>query len=318
MKIYRGKKYGLLLVLLLSTSSAMGAVSFDWAVIGNAGNAADDTGYGAVDYEYSIATTEVTTAQYVEFLNAVAATDTHGLYNSDMGSSSYYSGISRTMGLDGYVYSANAGWENRPVAYVSWYDTLRFANWLHNGQQGQGTTEYGAYDMSLQSTNPASIVRLSGATYWLPSEDEWYKAAYYSPAGVYYDYATGSNYEPTAGVDANYYDGGYAEGSPYYSTEVGEYDNESPYGTYDQNGNVYEWNETAIGPARGMRGGSWYRYGYDLLSGYRYYNDTTYEDFTRGFRVAGSGETTVVPEPMSVGLVLLSVGGLLLRRAKRA
>ena len=220
------------ILAIFSASFANATVTFDWVVIGNAGNAADDTGYGAVSYEYSIATTEVTTAQYVEFLNAVAATDTYELYNSAMGGSTWYSGISRTGNSGSYVYSANTGWANRPVAFVSWYDTLRFANWLHNGQQGAGTTEYGAYNMSLG----AAVTRLAGAAYWLPSEDEWYKAAYYSPDGVYYDYATSNNAVPVAGVDANYNDGGYVLGSPYYSTEVAEYDNESPYGTYDQSG----------------------------------------------------------------------------------
>lgn len=62
------------------------AVAFEWAAVGNAGNVADVTGYGAVGYEYRISKHEVTNAQYAEFLNAVAATDTYNLYNSQMGS----------------------------------------------------------------------------------------------------------------------------------------------------------------------------------------------------------------------------------------
>ncbi len=308
---------------MLSTGSA-DAVDFDWAVIGNAGNAADtryyDTGYGSVSYEYSIATTEVTTAQYVEFLNAVAATDTYGLYNTNMGGSTYYSGISRTGSPGTYEYSVNEGWANRPVVYVSWYDTLRFTNWLHNGQltgaQDASTTEYGAYDMSLG----ASVVRLAGADYWLPSEDEWYKAAYYDPiAGVYYDYATSSDDVPVAGVDANFRDGGYVD-PVYYSTEVGEYDNESPYGTYDQNGNVWEWNEALIGSGRGLLGGSWYHNEGYLPASYHGTNYTpTGGYYYFGFRVASSFTgSEAVPEPLSVGLVLLSVGGLVLRRIKKS
>ncbi len=320
MKRHRVKRYGLLLVLLLSTSSVMGAVSFDWAVIGNAGNAADtQTGYGTVGYEYSIATTEVTTAQYVEFLNAVAATDTYGLYNSRMDGLTQYSAISRSGSSGSYEYSAKAGWENRPVVYVSWYDTLRFVNWLNNGQlsgaQDATTTEDGAYTFSGATTVSE---RNSEADYWLPSEDEWYKAAYYNPVtGEYYDYATSSDDEPVAGVDANYYDGGYVEGSPYYTTEVGEYDNESPYGTYDQSGNVWEWNETLIsGQYRGMRGGSWAFSAIYLSASHRNSYSARDEHDNLGFRVA-SYEGGTVPEPLSVGLVLLSVGGLLLRRAKR-
>ena len=301
MKRHRGKKYGLLLVLLLSTSSAMATVSYDWAVIGNAGNVADDTGYGSVSYEYRISTTEVTTAQYVEFLNAVAATDTYGLYNSNMSNTYFYKGISQS-GISGnYTYTANAGWANRPVTYVSWYDALRFVNWLNNGQlsgaQDATTTEDGAYTFSGATS---VSTRNTGADYWLPSEDEWYKAAYYSPGGVYYDYATGSDDVPVAGDDANYNDSGYVEGSPYYSTEVGEYDNESPYGTYDQNGNVWEWNETLInGQYRGLRGGSWTSSANHLPSSYRNNINPTNESLSIGFRVASYISTSTVPEPMS-------------------
>ncbi len=322
MKRYQRSMYVALTALLLSASSA-GAASFDWAVIGNTDNVADDTGYGAVDYEYSIATTEVTNAQYVEFLNAVASTDTYGLYNSNMGGSTYYSGISRTGTSGSYVYSANANWTNRPVVYVSWYDTHRFANWLHNGQltgaQDASTTEDGAYTFSGATSVSA---RNTGADYWLPSEDEWYKAAYYSPGGAYYDYATGTDMQPDnnppendMGNSANYNNSGYAVGSPYYSTEVGEYDNSgSPYGTYDQNGNVYEWNEALIGC---IRGGSWKKSVLHLPASFRYTSyDPSSEDYVIGFRVASSGGT--VPEPLSIGLVLLSLSGLVLRRARRA
>ncbi|MCP5462825.1 MAG: SUMF1/EgtB/PvdO family nonheme iron enzyme [bacterium] len=281
------------------------AATFDWAIIGNPGNPDDvhGDGYGSVGYQYSIATTEVTAAQYVEFLNAVAATDTYGLYNTGMYNSTNYKGIKRTGSSGSYVYSVNTDfqpdWANRPVAYVSWYDTLRFANWLHNGQltgaQDATTTEYGAYDMSLG----ASVVRLAGAEYWLPSEDEWYKAAYYDPVlSVYYDYATGTDTTPNnniptndTGNSANYYDGGHVLGSPYYSTEVGAYDeSESPYGTYDQSGNVWEWNEALIsGVNRGLRGGSWNNDAIYLPSSNRdVYFPPTSEAGALGFRVASS------------------------------
>ena len=310
---------------MLSASSSMAAVTFDWAVIGNAGNAADpQTGYGSIGYEYSMATTEVTTSQYVEFLNAVAGVDTYGLYNSSMANSPYYKGISITEGsgtsLDPYKYSSNAGWANRPVEYVSWYDSLRFTNWLHNGQlsgaQDASTTEDGAYTFSGATSVSARNI---GASYWLPNEDEWYKAAYYSPSGVYYDYPTGSDSVPVSGVDANYNATGYVD-PVYFSTEVGAYDNDSPYGTYDQGGNVWEWTETIMGSGRIMRGGSWgtsviYLASSDLHS-HDYPYAPTFELYNVGFRVA-SFESEAIPEPLSVGLVLLSAGGLILRRLKR-
>ncbi|MCD6460428.1 SUMF1/EgtB/PvdO family nonheme iron enzyme, partial [bacterium] len=175
--------------------------------------------------------------------------------------------------------------------------------------------------------------RNSEADYWLPSENEWYKAAYYSPDGTYYDYATGTDTKPNnntpandTGNSANYDNDGYTLGGPYYSTEVGSYDESaSPYGTYDQTGNVWEWNETLISSYyRGLRGGSWSSFANDLLSSYRsyiYFHGPTSEGSSIGFRVASSfagDEGGAVPEPLSIGLVLLSVGGLVLRRAKRA
>ena len=320
--------------MMLSASIASAAVTFDWAGIGNAGNSADtQTGYGSVGYEYSIATTEVTNAQYVEFLNAVAGVDTYGLYNGGN-----YNQISRTSGsgtsADPYVYSANAGWENRPVVYVSWYDTLRFANWLHNGQvtglQDATTTEDGAYTFTGATTVSA---RNAGANYWLPSENEWYKAAYYDPNTTeYYDYATSSNTLPNnnapendTGNSANYYNNGYTIGNPYYTTEVGAYIlSASPYGTYDQSGNVWEWNDAIVGSNRILRGSSWHANQsaeYLPATARNTTGAATIENSTVGFRIAGlftEDEAEAIPEPMSIGLMLLSVGGLLIRRAKNA
>lgn len=326
----------LLFSVMLCASSAMAAVTFDWAVIGDINNDADDTGYGSVGYQYSIATTEVTNAQYIEFLNAVAKTDTHGLYDSAMGGQ--YGGISQSGTSGNFTYNFknnDANWANRPVGSISWYDALRFINWLNNGQltgaQDATTTEYGVYDMSLQSTNPENIVRLAGADYWLPSEDEWYKAAYYDPdTEEYYNYSTGSNTQPDnytpnsdTGNSANYYGSGYALGSPYYSTEVGAYDESvSPYGTYDQTGNAWEWNEALIGSYRGLRGGSYWADSNYLSSSSRYYHalgpDGGGYGFSAGIRVASSYTgSPAVPEPASIGLVLFSVSGLSIMKRRR-
>ena len=308
----------------------------DCVAVGNAGNAADNTGYGSVSYEYQIGKYEVTNAQYAEFLNAVAAADPSALYSTSMGGGwNDIGGITRG-GSDGsYTYTVRTNRGNRPVNYVSWYDTLRFANWLHNGQptgaQDNSTTEDGAYDMSLGS----SVVRKPGATWFLSSEDEWYKAAYYKGGGTdagYWDYATQSDTPPTAelpaGTDltngsANFYDGGYLD-TTYYTTEVGVYTakpSDSAYDTFDQNGNVSEWNEAVLhgGISRALRGGSALPIGPSLGSSSRWGHDPSWNNKHIGFRVASvlsvaDPSDPSVPEPCS--LVLLGLGGLVLRRRK--
>ena len=261
-------------------------VVIDTVAVGNTGNPNDTRyktpGYGGVPYTYNIGKYEVTAGQYCAFLNAVAATDTYGLYNSEMWSSSYGCKIQRSGSAGNYTYSVAGNWADRPVNYVSWGDAARFANWLHNGQptgvQDLTTTEDGSYFLNGASSRAGvlAVNREPDATWVIPSENEWYKAAYHYNDGVtgnYWDYPTASNTAPTseppAGTDmtygsANYYDGGYAIGSPYWRTEVGAYDakpSDSPYGTFDQGGNVCEWNEWFVftptgGSHRGFRGGS--------------------------------------------------------------
>jgi hypothetical protein len=67
-------------------SNVSASVIIDYITVGNVGNAADATGYGAVGYQYQIGKYEVTNAQYAEFLNAKAKTNNYGLYNSNMAS----------------------------------------------------------------------------------------------------------------------------------------------------------------------------------------------------------------------------------------
>ena len=138
------------------------------------------------------------------------------------------------------------------------------------------------------------------ARWVIPSEDEWYKAAYHKNDGVtgnYWDFPTGSDTAPTSepppGTDmtngsANY---NYAIDSPYYRTKVRAYDakpSDSPYGTFDQGGNVWEWNEAVVyGSSRGLRSGSFGSYDDFLHAAYR--NNFQYPTFdfdSLGFRVA--------------------------------
>ena len=146
-----------------------------------------------------------------------------------------------------------------PVNFVSFYDSLRFANWLHNGQptgaQGNSTTEDGAYTFSGPTTVGA---RNAGAQIFLPSENEWYKAAYYrAPTASYFDYPTGSNTIPTCALPGATPNTANCNFVVTDLTPVGSYTGSaSPMGTFDQGGNVWEWNEGIPGPsARSLRAG---------------------------------------------------------------
>jgi len=311
-----------------AVSVAQAGVVIDTMPVCNPGNAPDTRystpGYGAVGYTYNTGKYEVTAGQYTEFLNKVAGTDTYGLY------SGYMAGgcdIQRSGSPGSYTYSVAADWANRPVNYVSWGDGARFANWLHNGQptgpQGLSTTEDGSYFLNGATSDEAfmAVTRKPNATWAIPTEDEWYKAAYHKNDGVtanYWDYPTATNsvpsnqlINPDPGNNANFYQNGDTIGSPYWRTEVGEFENsESPYGTFDQCGNVWEWNEAILyGSYRGVRGGGYEYDAYYLHASYRgNFGFPTNEDPRIGFRVYE------VPEPATLPMLALGLLAVLRRR----
>ncbi len=313
------------------------AVTIDMVTVGDPNNTADDTGYGAVADAYRIGKYEVTIQQYTDFLNAVASSDPYSLYNPLMGTDLNIAGISRA-GSDGsYEYSVinNFGVSgNRPITWVSWFDAARFANWMHNGQ-GTGSTETGAYTLVGGQTSGIAPARNPGAQIYIPTENEWYKAAYYKGSGTnagYWDYATQSDTAPgntigSVANQANYYAGDYAvtQDEGYYTlqnylTDVDAFSGSvSAYGTFDQSGNVFGWNDldglAATGSFRGLRGGSWENTdAFDLSSSFRLELSPSFEGNNVGFRLASpvSGPSPV-PEidPAGMGSVLTLVTGAL-------
>lgn len=158
-------------------SSQSSTSSFvDFVTIPNINNNADSTGYGSVSYVYKIGKYPITNNQYCDFLNLKAITDPYGLYNTNMGSNAR-GGITRS-GLSGsFSYSVKTNMGNKPVVYIGWFDAARFCNWMHNSM-GSGSTETGSY--TLGGALSGVFYKNVGATFWIPTGDEWYKAAYYN------------------------------------------------------------------------------------------------------------------------------------------
>ena len=334
---------------LLIAPAKAALVSYQMVTVGNAGNASDSNGYGAVAYEYQIGKYGMTIGQYTAFLNAVDpdGTNPNDIYNSSMRSNLNIAGISYNFyASHGSKYSVYAPFgliqipqataANRPITFVSWFDAARFANWMTNGQ-GSGSTETGAYTLN-NATSGSAVAANPGAAFRLPTNNEWYKAAYYDGSGSYYAYATQSNDTPgntigSAANQANYYNGvsysvtqsGNYDPDQNYLTDVGAFSGSgSFYGTFDQSGPVWQWNDLdgTTGSSRGLRGGDWFNLHYALASSGLTTAPPSFEGFY-GFRLASPVSSSAVPEidPTGMGSVLALVAGalgLLERRRLRA
>jgi len=318
---------------LLAGAHAQSLVNIETVIVGDESNAADTTGYGAVTSVFAIGKYEVTISQYTTFLNsaAVVTSDSYivNLWNANMTSDLNIAGISRTgAGTLGSPYSYSViGSGNRPIAYVSWFDAARFANWMNNGATNGASTETGAYTLN-GATSGVGFTKNAAATWWIPSENEWYKAAYYKGGSTnagYWVNPTQSDAAPGntiggAANQANYFAGDYAvtQSADYdpnqnYLTDVGAFSNSaSAYGTFDQGGNVWEWNDAVVGSSRGRRGGSWDLNGLRLQASLRGSGAPTDENDALGFRVAS------VPEPSTAVLVLMGAGALYFWKRRRA
>ncbi len=308
-------------VLIFAALAQAGPVAIDVVWVHDVGNTADTTTYGAVAYVYAIGKYEVTATQYTAFLNAVASSDPNGLYNAAMAGSTGC-GITRNGTSGSYTYTLNATYANRPVNFVNQYDGFRMANWIQNGEPNglgevAGSTEAGTYTMSGPSSTsfaPDATYRLNNynspaTAHWVvPTDNEWYKAAYYKGGGTsagYWSYATQSNslpgttYPDLTGNNANFNNAG---GSP---TDVGRYAlSVSAYGTFDQTGNVAEYVQSGF-----VRGGE---YDYSGISPFLIDKTSRYAPGGVGGENAFQGiRLGLVPEPgtmaMLIGLALMGM-----------
>jgi formylglycine-generating enzyme required for sulfatase activity len=324
------------------------AAPIEWVRVANPGNAADTTGYGDVASTFDIMKYEFTNTRYAEFLNAIdpQGTNPQGVWAASMGSSNQ-GGISQVPGNAlGSRYVVKTDFADKPVNFMSSFSVARVANWLQNGSPVSPTTtdssgtaaqNTGAYAIGT-ATSGNLPAKSAGARYWIPLENEWYKAAYYNPtlnsgSGGYTTYGNGFSTTPgsvTASVTgvgsasgtgnfANYLGTAIWNSNPVGApTSVGTNGAASYYGAFDMSGNTFEFN-TLTGVASsnvGIRGGSFVSAtSAAISSSTRFDISTTDTDNEFGFRLV------TVPEPES--LALLATGGVafaagLLRRRRIA
>jgi formylglycine-generating enzyme required for sulfatase activity len=302
----------------------------NWATVGDAGNAPDTTGFGAVANQFRIMNFEFTNRDYAAFLNAVdqGGTNTLKLYNASM-TSDGRGGINYVAGNpSGSKYVVKTDFGTKPVNFIDWFDAARVANFMHNGASVGASTEIGAYTLG-GATSGSTVARNDDALFWIPTQDEWYKTAYYKGGGTnagYWEYATQSETAPATGAATATGDGtaggvgnvaNFKNGSDWNSmdgnvTSIGTNGGPSAYGVYDMNGNVREVVEGSPSTTVLYRGGSYTGSAANISATSGFISIASNSASTHhGFRLA-----TNVPEPGST-LPILTLFGLALSKSRR-
>ena len=292
--------------LLETFGSGDNAFTMDFVTIGNPNNVADTTGspnpVGSVAYTYNLGVYEVSRGQ-LEKANAAGSL---GITMSDM---SGYGG-------NGLL---------KPATGISWYEAAKYVNWLNTSSGGTAAYKFVDGTFQLWSSTDAgynanNMFRNSLAKYVIASSNEWYKGAYGKADGSWSNFPNGTDSAPTAvasGTDAN--TAVYGQSASTGPADINNAGGLSSYGTMGQGGNAFEWNETAFdgsndtaGESRERRGADWYGFSTSLVASSRYSLDPTIEYDINGFRVAS------VPEPSSLSLLAIGLGGWAMMRRRRS
>jgi hypothetical protein len=289
-------------VLIVWTGHAdnIRGINMDFVTIGNAGNVTNSDGFGRVTHDYRIGSTEVSIEQFL-------ASPVSG------GDPDFWNDGVRQVGVAA------------PVTKVSWYQAAQFCNYLTSGNVYSGAYQFDGGGNLINVMNRASIIADGGTFYVLPTQDEWYKTAYYRPVndGSYSLYANGSDTTaPVDETDALY--GRDSDAGLGGSWEIGM----GPWtvgsgsgeqnGTINMMGNVWEWLET---PADGIlnpgsdedmvfRGGSYFQ---NLLQS----SQTGTSESQAGAWSNTGFRVVAIPEPGTISLMGMSTAGLFITRRLR-
>ncbi len=266
-------------VLTPAAHAQPGADGYDWVTIGAPGNRAYDgpdpfnlvAGRGAVEYDFRIARTELTTAQAVEFFNAAMARPdplpfaAQGWWAPPLLWGAVVDTSYKGPGTRWRVDPSDPNAAMRPVGGLSWRQAAVLCNWLHNDKDTSAASFMnGAYDATTFTPTPAfptwsdQPARHPDALYFIPTLDEWMKAVHYDPladggVGRWWLQPNGTDTPLTYGPPPEF--GGDGTGmansgfslpnNGHFLIPLGAYPQvQTPWGLLDAAGGTHEWLET--------------------------------------------------------------------------